>query len=494
VTPPRFSALIPRLALPRRLAAITAIMAVVLVVGTTEAALRLAERSRLVDLREESVDLANTLAAWLTRIAPTGDPGALHVALTGWNRRHITETSAVVYLVREHGVEQAVSGDSAPPPPQSAIDSAALSRRQTLTAYQSSDPRGWHVAVPLTGRSLYGVLDITVTAGRLEQWARVERRRAYALALVAALLVGVGVWVLCGRWIGRPLASLAGAMAAAHGGAESAPAAPLVGPVEFQDLAGRYNELRAALAARERESRARAGLRGLEERARALDRQGQADEIARSYAHEIGTPLSTVNGHLQLLREDFRRTGDTAAEERVNVLLGQVDRVAKIVRGALSRTSWPAPQPVPTDLVALGHRLMQFLAPTLEQSGIGAVLVSAGPGTAQVRTDPDLVEQILLNLFRNAVEALGSGGRIELRVALEGDHAVIEVADDGPGLSLEARALLFQPFATSKGSAGTGLGLALSRRLARLLGGDLTHVPGDQGTRWRLTLPPEPPA
>ena len=69
--------------------------------------------------------------------------------------------------------------------------------------------------------------------------------------------------------------------------------------------------------------------------------------------------------------------------------------------------------------------------------------------------------------------------------------AYIDVQDDGPGLDAEATTNLFRPFSTTKGPLGTGLGLAVSRRLARMLGGDLIHVPSARGVRWRLTLPVE---
>lgn len=479
-----------RLGLPRRLAAITALLAILLVVGTTELALSLAERTRLEDLQTESVDLANTLAAFLMRIAPTGEPSALAVGIAGWGRRHLTETSAAVYLRHGDSLALAATSDSTVTREDADLDLAALARHEVGTRFREAPRPAWQVAVPLGGRAPYGVLDVQVYTGRLDAWAREERRRGYALALAAALLLSVGVALVTSRWVGVPLRSLSTAMAGAHGGAGGAPAAPEVGPPEFRALAHGYNDLRDALEQREQESEARAGLLALEERARGLDRQAQAEEIAAAYAHEIGTPLNTTNGHLQLLQEDLRQAGDLAGAERVGLVLAQLDRVAKIVRGGMSRAAWPEPRLQATDLSARASAMLRFLEPSLHEGGVTAVLEPGAPGLRPVaHTDPDLTDQILLNLLKNAIEALPPGGRITLRAGRVNGHAFLEIADDGPGLPPEARSQLFQPFVTSKGAAGTGLGLAVSRRLARALGGELAYVPSDRGTQWRLTLP-----
>jgi signal transduction histidine kinase len=483
---------IRRLGLPRRLAAITALLAILLVAGATELALSLAERSRLADLRDESVDLATTLAAYLTRIAPTGERSALSVGLAGWSRRHLTETSAAVFLLKPGGLLPAAVSDSTVTRDADDLDAEVLVRRAVGVRFRESPRPAWQVAVPLGGARLYGVLDVEVSTGRLDEWAHEERRRAYALALAAALLLSVGVAILTSRWVGVPLRSLSRAMAGAHGGAGGSPVAPEVGPPEFRELARGYNELRTALATREQESEARAGLLALEERARDLDRHAQAEEIAASFAHEIGTPLNTTNGHLQLLREDLRRSGDAAALERVALVLAQLDRVAKIVHGGLSRGGWPEPRPQATDLNARAAAMLRFMEPSLASARVTAILQPTGAnGAIMARTDPDLADQILLNLLKNAIEALMPGGRITLSAGREGAQTFLEVADDGPGLSPDARSQLFQPFVTSKGPGGTGLGLAVSRRLARALGGELALVPSERGTRWRLTLPAE---
>lgn len=476
------------LTLPRRLAVITGLLAILLVTGATELALSLSERLRLRDLQEESVDLATTLGAYLSRISPAGEPQALGVGLAGWSRRHITETTAIVFLLTPTGLEPAASSDSTVSQVPSPLDNQALAERDIQSWYVRDSSPAIEVAVPLGAESVYGVLHVRVSTGRLALWARLERRRALLLALGSAILLGIGVGLLMHRWIGRPLSSLTTAMEGAHGGAEGSPTAPEIGPPEFRHLAERYNALREALRTRQQESDARAALLTLEEAARGYDRLAQADEIATSFAHEIGTPLNTMNGHLQLMREDLRADG-TRGEERVDLLLAQIDRVTKIVRGRLERGGWPVPATTRVDPTALCRRMVRFLEPSLSSAGVTARVIEESPAQEPIATDADLVEQILLNLLKNAIEALPRGGAITLASGRANGSAWIDVRDDGPGLSPDVQSHLFQPFVTSKGAEGSGLGLTVSRRLARMLGGDLTLQPSDRGTAWRLTLP-----
>ncbi|HVQ25963.1 MAG TPA: ATP-binding protein, partial [Planctomycetota bacterium] len=351
----------------------------------------------------------------------------------------------------------------------------------------------WNVATPVgPAGSPYGVLHVSVSTATLRGWARLERQRAYVLALVAALLVAGAVAYLTSTWVGGPLSTLGAAMASAHAGVASAPAVPELGPEEFRLLTRRYNGLREALTARQRESEARAALLALEERARSLDRLALLEETATGFAHEIGTPLNTVSGHLQLLRDDLQRAGQPAAVDRVQLLLAQVDRLAAIVRTRLDRGGWPAPMLKRTDLDGLALRMLRFLEPSLLAAGVAAQVEPSANGPATAWCDPALVEQVLLNLLKNAIEALEPGGSIALRTGMSADRAWIDVADSGPGLAPVMQQHLFNPFISTKGEAGTGLGLAVSRRLARAQGGELEHIPGDRGTTWRLSLSRRP--
>jgi signal transduction histidine kinase len=367
----------------------------------------------------------------------------------------------------------------------------AFTDHATHTRFTAKPDDAWEVAVPLGDHRVYGVLSVTVATQQMAKLAA-ERRRTYALAIASALLLGLGVLWLTTFWVGRPLGELGRAMARARDASTPPPEAPQIGPAEFQVVAQRYNELLQALADRERESQARAALLALEAQARDYDRIAVTAATTAGLAHEIGTPLSTMRGHIQLLRDDLAKSGQAASVERINSLLAQLDRVTDIVRAGMERGAWPQPTLRAADLRDVATRLLRFLEPSLDQAGVHAELARNGsaPGAPAVANcDPALVEQILLNLLKNAIEALPPGGNIRLATGSENGSAYVVVADDGPGLSPEIRAALFNPFITTKGSAGTGLGLAISRRLARALGGELVYVPAARGTEWRLTLP-----
>jgi two-component system NtrC family sensor kinase len=473
--------------LPRRLAFLTAVMAILLVLGATEIALSWSARTRLEDFRLESVTLANTLASLLTRAAPTGNAESLTQTIEGWARHRITESQATVYLAHAGTLVPLASSGTGPLRPPDERAYGTLTQRNLQVRLLSGPDPGWQVLTPLgAGTRPYGVLEVRVSTRRLQDWARQERQRAYLLAFLSALLVALGVAVLTARWVGRPLVAIGSAMARAHGGTKGSPPAPEIGPPEFRDLARRYNRLREALTAREQESAARAMLLSLEERARGFDRIALVHETAAGFAHEIGTPLNTMSGHLQLLRDDLAGLQDDVAIDRVRLLLAQVDRVAGIVRAALQRGTWPRPYVQSIELGEIVGRMMRFLEPAFSDAGVNAHLVPSPPVFANC--DPALVEQILLNLLKNAIEALSPGNSVSVMNGREQAVTYIDVFDDGPGLDPEAEAHLFSPFSSTK-VHGHGLGLSVSRQLARMLGGDLVRLPSPRGVRWRLTLP-----
>jgi signal transduction histidine kinase len=344
--------------------------------------------------------------------------------------------------------------------------------------------------VPFRSGATPAVVEVFVSTRRLSDWAREERRRSFLLALGAAALLAFGVAGLTARWVGRPLRALSQAIEAGRGGASAAPAAAEIGPTEFRGLARAYNALTGALATRERESAARAELLSLEERARGFERTALVEQTASELAHEIGTPLHTMSGNLQLLRDDLAAgaAADHPQEtaERVALVLSQIERVSGVVRRGLERGAWPPPHADTLNLAEVARRMVRFLEPALAAGGVKASVEGTG---APAIGDAAFVEHIVLNLVKNAIEALPRGGTVTLLAGARDARATLDVVDDGPGMADEVKSRLFEPYRTTKGARGTGLGLAVSRRLAEAQGGTLDLVAAARGTHWRLTLP-----
>jgi two-component system, NtrC family, sensor histidine kinase GlrK len=244
--------------------------------------------------------------------------------------------------------------------------------------------------------------------------------------------------------------------------------------------------IRNTLARHESESAARAELLLLEERARGFERVALLEQTADEFAHEIGTPLETLRDQILKLREDLQATDHAPAADRFAPVVAQFDRVSDVVRHGLDRGSWPLPRSDRLDLLEVARRLARVIGPTAQTAGIA---VSAEGAALAATGDERFLEQILLNLLKNAIAVLPKRGTIELRVERVGGKAAIDVIDDGPGFAPEAQVRLFEPYVTTKGEHGTGLGLTVARRLAHAQGGELLLLPSARGAHWRLTLP-----
>jgi len=208
-------------------------------------------------------------------------------------------------------------------------------------------------------------------------------------------------------------------------------------------------------------------------------------EIAAGMAHEIRNPLTAVKGFLELTL-DHR----TAIPEYTGVALRELDRAISLLEDycLFSR----APRITPTQRLVVDGLLAEtaLVARGLVASGPPVIITYLGCNPDLiVLVDPPRIKQILLNLCRNAVEAMPAGGVLSLRAASQNGEVVLEVSDTGVGVPPSDVGRIFEPFYTTK-PAGTGLGLPVCRRVAEAHGGRLTFEsrPG-QGTTFRVHLP-----
>ncbi|HEX2188782.1 MAG TPA: PAS domain-containing protein [Longimicrobiaceae bacterium] len=218
-------------------------------------------------------------------------------------------------------------------------------------------------------------------------------------------------------------------------------------------------------------------------------------------SHELRTPLNAIVGYTHLLSSETYGpvpSGAQRAAERAGVC---AEHLARLVDDVLLMTTAEVGRlPVSPSPVALETFLPSSLEPLRQQAEAKrlAFVVEVGAGAAEVETDPDRLRQLLLALVANAVKFTAHGEvRVEARAAPEEDAVDVVVADTGPGISPEDRDRIFEAFEqlgdpsrTDSMSRGTGFGLTIARKLARLLRGSLTLEEREGGgSAFRVRLP-----
>ncbi|MGB7213222.1 MAG: HAMP domain-containing sensor histidine kinase [Gemmatimonadales bacterium] len=206
--------------------------------------------------------------------------------------------------------------------------------------------------------------------------------------------------------------------------------------------------------------------------------------MAREAAHQMGTPLTSLQGWVEQARG-----GTLAPAAFADHLEADAERLDRVAR-RFERIGRPATRS-PLGLGALASRVAEYFRPRLPHRAnpIQIQVVAAGPGP-HVLGDPILLEWVLESLVKNAIDALqGRAGTITLEAGMSGDQATLRVKDDGPGVSRELRRSLFEPGVTSK-EGGWGIGLALARRVVEdSHGGTIDLEATEQGASFVLRMP-----
>jgi two-component system sensor histidine kinase HydH len=214
----------------------------------------------------------------------------------------------------------------------------------------------------------------------------------------------------------------------------------------------------------------------------AQQRLAEMGEMAAVLAHEIRNPLGVIKGYAQLLREGAGPQG----QETLGRVVAESGRLERLVNGLLDYARPPAPRLAEVDAAPVVERACELVAEEAQARQV-RLLQDLEPGAARV--DPDQLQQVALNLIRNAVQASSPGDTVTVRLKLRAAELRLSVTDGGPGLPPELGEDIFKPFVTTRAD-GTGLGLAISRQIAEAHGGSLRALPGrDGGATFLLTVP-----
>jgi len=219
----------------------------------------------------------------------------------------------------------------------------------------------------------------------------------------------------------------------------------------------------------------------------------------RSHLAALGTAVSKINHDLrnilassQLVVDRLANVEDPTVERLAPRLLKSIDRAVKLTTETLKFGKAEEPAPAP-QIINLRSVLEEARQTALEATEGTVIWENEQTTDLQAYADPDQLFRILLNLGRNAaqaIEASGEPGKISVIAHKGHSNIEIDMSDTGPGIPQRAQDHLFEAFSGSVRQGGTGLGLAISRELARLHGGDVSLITtGGDGTTFRVTLP-----
>ncbi|MCC6574053.1 MAG: hypothetical protein IT462_09690 [Planctomycetes bacterium] len=194
------------------------------------------------------------------------------------------------------------------------------------------------------------------------------------------------------------------------------------------------------------------------------ERMAVLGELSASIAHEIRNPLGGMRLYVDLLEREIGRPNSSLDQIRRSIA-----RLDRVVRDVLSSAKDITPQLKPGRFAAVVTEAMSLAQPELDAKQIH---VDVNVAAFEASFDADLIVRLLLNLVLNAAQELETGGKIGVHVAAAGKGTRLIVEDNGPGVPADRLDKLFTPFFTTK-ETGTGLGLALCRRIAEAHGGNI---------------------
>lgn len=314
--------------------------------------------------------------------------------------------------------------------------------------------------------------------------SRAEQRERQALWMFTALiLASLGLALLVTLYIRNllmPLSDLSrGAEAIGRGDLDHRIR------IRRMDEIGRYatefNQMAAALSERDR-------------RLRHAERLAAVGRMASHIAHEVRNPLSSVGLNAEMIADEAAELGQEGPREEIlglsRKVVEEVDRLTAITQQYLQLGRLPSPEPVAARMGELVASVVEFMRPEMEDTDVTLTLRD-DTDDPELMVDPDQMRQVLINLVRNASQALEPDGQrsVEVRLVDAGQDVKLSVVDTGHGMESGETERIFEPFYSTR-EGGTGLGLALVRHVVDGHGGQIHcfSEPG-RGTTFVITLP-----
>ena len=372
-------------------------------------------------------------------------------------------------------------------------------RTETNLVRDGSTPAVFVYRAPLTKeKRVVGALELRIAIDRL-----VPRSIDYLLMTVAGgllLFFAVLVAIFSRRAIGRPIASLMDGMDEVIRGDLTA-TLPLERSDEIGLIAYRFNEMTARLRAAQDEIRRQGDTKlQLEQRLRQSEKLATIGQLSAEIAHEVGTPLNVIGGRARVLERKAEQPD--GVRKNAKIIADQAARITKIIQQMLDLARARAPQRGDVDLRQIVEDALVFLEYQTSQIRLIRELPRDLPS---VYGDADALQQVVLNLLLNAIQAMPGRGTLRIHgaavrrrkggldLAPPQEYVVLEIEDDGAGLATGEIEKIFDPFYSTKDKGqGTGLGLTVVAGIVKDHDGWVEVDPREpRGTIFRVYLPTE---
>jgi signal transduction histidine kinase len=378
---------------------------------------------------------------------------------------------------------------------------------------QRNDGDYWVITAPVQNAQHSGTIKALVLKSAHRQLVS-RLHREYNLVLIGGVIASVGLLYLIFIYFFRkPVKDIVQTMNEARHGDLTA-RTPVYRDDELGEIAAGFNQMMDEITNRSREreqllreigslngelvqrvNHATAELRAAngnlmrtQQRLSYAERMAAIGQVTASLAHEIGTPLNAMAGHLQLLARNHRQCSDT--QRRLQIINSQLASIVQTVKSLLERTHRRPIEPQLTNINEIVDEVLLLVDPLFESKNI-RVTRELDLQLPAVRADREALHQVFLNLVNNGLDAMPEGGEMKFVTNYLAAESLVEVRfiDSGVGIAPDAKDHLFEPMWTTK-SSGSGLGLAIAREIVVEHGGEIECVANvARGAEFRVVLP-----
>jgi signal transduction histidine kinase len=346
-------------------------------------------------------------------------------------------------------------------------------------------PLAYKVALIIASVAIVSFLifQIPIVAWAFQSGMSFEAWRRYLVfSIIAAMIPNLLIVLLVVRTISRPLHRIAVAAVKVTNGEYGTQVDLRKSNDEIGVLADSFNNMSRKLASDIDQ------IREMNEHLVRTDRLAAMGTLSAGVAHEVNNPLASISSLIQMLQNNGSANGETV--EMLTLISEQIERISRVTKDltGFARVRPAARKPVNTNEILDSALRLASFSSVSEKIEIAKNYYADLP---LISADPDELQQVFLNLFLNAFDAMPEGGRLNIATRAAGDSVIVDIADTGSGISDSEAKHIFDPFFTTKPAGkGTGLGLAVCYGVVTAHGGtiELSRT-GSDGSTFRVKLP-----